>query len=442
MSSLNSTVSPNTAFVRPQFFYINGFSNIPHVKYYYIFLCFVYAVTVFANFFIIFIIYTEKSLHTPKYVAVLNLAVVDICGSTALIPKLIHTFLFDSQFITYEACLANMFFVHFFTAMPSLCLVVLAYDRFVAICFPLRYHIIMTNTSMFVIIVCVWVFIATLVITLVFLVTRLSFCRSIVVESYFCDHGPLYRMACNDNSPSSIQAKVNITVSTFIPFILVVLSYVCILSALLKIASGDERLKAMKTCTPHFILVILYYIPFFITYIAALMSVIHPNTRIICSSLSSTIPPMLNPIIYTLKTEEIIGAIRKLYKINKIQLHPPFPEVRRFTGRRRNHHQNRRSPTPASDLGVTPALDLHLSPSPSISSSRAAVTETAVPPVATLVSLPPLSMEPCDLTCHNRQCYIMEMLTHTLQEREQSLQLARVFYYTTLWDGCACVCKQ
>ncbi|XP_066556374.1 olfactory receptor 52E4-like [Amia ocellicauda] len=318
MSSLNSTVSPNAAFVRPQFFYIKGFSNIPHVKYYYIFLCFVYAVTVFANFFIIFIIYTERSLHTPKYGAVFNLAVIDICESTALIPRIIDTFLFDSQFITYEACLANMFFVHLFTSMQSLTLVVLAYDRFVAICFPLRYHIIMTNSSMFVIIACVWVFTATLIITLVLLITRLSYCRSIVIESYFCDYGTLYRMACNDYFPNYIYGIICIAVFSFVPFSLIVLSYVCILSALLKIASGEERLKAMKTCTSHFMLVIVFYLPFFITYIAALLSVIHPNTRIICTSLSSTIPPMLNPIIYTLKTEEIIGAIRKLYKRNKI----------------------------------------------------------------------------------------------------------------------------
>ncbi|XP_066556375.1 olfactory receptor 1M1-like [Amia ocellicauda] len=317
MSSLNSTVSPNAAFVRPQFFYINGFSNIPHVKYYYIFLCCVYAVSVFANFFIILIIYTDKSLHMPKYVAVLNLAVVDICESTALIPRIIDTFVFDSQFITYEACLASMFFVHLFTSMQSLTLVVLAYDRFVAICFPLRYHIIMTNSSMFVIIACIWVFTVTLIITLVLLITRLSYCRSIVIESYFCDYGPLYRMACNDNYSQHIHAIICIAVFSFVPFSLIVLSYVCILSALLKIASGEERLKAMKTCTSHFILVIIGYLPFFITYIAALISVIHPNTRIICSSLSSTIPAMLNPIIYTLKTEEIIGAIRKLYKRNK-----------------------------------------------------------------------------------------------------------------------------
>ncbi|MBN3301289.1 OR1M1 protein, partial [Amia calva] len=318
MSSLNSTVSPNAAFVRPQFFYINGFSNIPHVKYYYIFLCFVYAVSVFANFFIIFIIYTERSLHMAKYVAVLNLAVIDICESTALIPKLIHTILFDSKFITYEACLANMFFVLFFTAMQSVTLAVLAYDRFVAICFPLRYHIIITNTSMLVIIACIWVFTATLHISLVLLITRLSFCRSIVIESYFCDYGPMYQMACNDNYSQYIHANISVAIFCFIPFSLIVLSYVCILSALLKIASGEDRLKAMKTCTSHLIIVIIGYLPFFITYIATLTSVIHPNTRIICTSLSSAIPPMLNPIIYTLKTEEIIGAIRKLYKINKI----------------------------------------------------------------------------------------------------------------------------
>ncbi|MBN3324433.1 O51F2 protein, partial [Atractosteus spatula] len=277
MSTFDSMMFENATLVRPRFFYINGFSGIPHTKYYYVFLCFVYAVTVLANSFILFIIYIEKSLHTPKYMAVFNLAVVDMCGSTALIPKMIETFAFDSQFITYEACIANMFFVQFFIFLESLSLAVLAYDRFVAICFPLKYDIVITNSQMALILAGVWFFTLGLMIILVGLITTLSFCKTIVIDSYY-----------------------------YFIIVLILLSYVCIIFALLKIASGEQCLKAMKTCTSHLLLVTVFYIPISATYIAAIMSTLHPNTRIISTSLSSTIPPMLNPIIYRIKTEEIM----------------------------------------------------------------------------------------------------------------------------------------
>ncbi|XP_066556380.1 olfactory receptor 1E16-like [Amia ocellicauda] len=318
MISLNSTVSPNATFVRPLFFYINGFSNIPHVKYYYIFLCCVYAVTVLGNSFIMFIIYLEPSLHTAKYIVVFNLAVADMCGSTALIPKLIDTFLFDSQFITYEACLANMFFVHFFTSMQSLILVVLAYDRFVAICFPLKYHIIISNNNMMVIIAVTWKFTSAVMLILVGLITRLSFCKSTVVDSYFCDHGPVIQLACNNTFPNVIMAGICITMIMFAPLALILLSYTCIIFALLKTASRKGHLKAMKTCTSHLILVAVFYLPILATYIADMTSNLHPNARIINASLFSAIPPMLNPIIYTFKTEEIMDVIGRRYKINKL----------------------------------------------------------------------------------------------------------------------------
>ncbi|XP_006643094.2 olfactory receptor 51F2-like [Lepisosteus oculatus] len=304
MSSLNSTLPQNVSFVRPQFFYINGFSNIPYVKYYYIFLCIVLTVTILGNSFIMFIIYIEQSLHTPKYVVVFHLAVVDMCGSTALIPKMIETFLFDSQLISYEGCLANMFFVHSFTFMQSLTLLALAYDRFVAICFPLKYHIIITTAGMGKILAGIWILAAGVVIAAVGFTTRLSFCKSIVINSYFCDHGPIYRMSCNDNFPNYVIAQIGITILLAAPLTLILSTYVCIILALLKIASEEERIKAMKTCTSHLILVAMFYLPISAIYIAANITSIDPNTRIISTSLSSTISPMMNPIIYTMKTED------------------------------------------------------------------------------------------------------------------------------------------
>ncbi|XP_064158490.1 olfactory receptor 52E8-like [Anguilla rostrata] len=317
MNSLNSTLSPNTTFVRPPFFFINGFYDIPHAKYYYVFLCFVFVVTVLGNSFVMFIIYTERSFHTPKYSAIFNLVVADLGGSTAFIPNLIATFLFDSQYISFDACLANMFFVFFFSSLQSLTLTVLAYDRLVAICLPLRYHAIITMPAMVVMLTVVWACDSFVLILMVSLITRLSICKSIVVESYFCDHGPIYRLACNDNLANSIMAKVYTVLFLYLPFILTVLSYVFIAFALFKVASWEGRLKAIKTCSAHLILVALYFLPLIGTYIAALTFTLQPNARIIGTSLAYAIPPMMNPIIYVLSTEEVKEFSKQLFKRKK-----------------------------------------------------------------------------------------------------------------------------
>ncbi|XP_036393606.1 olfactory receptor 1-like [Megalops cyprinoides] len=317
MNSLNSTHSV-PSFVHHPFFFINGFYNIPHVKYYYIFLLFVFVVTVLGNSFVMFIICTERSFHTPKYLAIFNLAVADLCVSTALIPNLIATFLFDSQYISFDACMANMFFVFFFSSMEALTLTVLAFDRFVAICLPLRYHTIISKTTMAVMITVVWVYNSVLTISTMALITRLSFCKSIVVDSYFCDHGPIFRLACNDYYPNYVMAYVNIVLFLYIPLILIVLSYVSITRALVKIATWEGRFKALKTCSSHLILVAIYFLPIIGTYMAAGTFTLHPNARIINTSLSYAIPPMMNPIIYVLNTEEIKECTKKLFKRKKV----------------------------------------------------------------------------------------------------------------------------
>ncbi|XP_041116136.1 olfactory receptor 1509-like [Polyodon spathula] len=317
MSPNSTTMSLNVTSGRP-LFYINGFSNMLYANYYFMFLSVVYVLTILANAFIMIIICIERSLHNPKYVAVFHLAVVDTCCSTVVIPFLIHTFIFSSQFIVFEACLANMFFVHFFNGLQSVSLVLLAYDRVIAICFPLHYHTVNTNITMIIIIVVVWVFFSVMFLVMVLLITRLSFCKSTVIDSYFCDHGPVYKLACNDTSVNYIFAVFLISLFLILPMLIIVLSYACILFQLFKMTSTEGRRKALKTCTSHLILVAILFIPILVTYIAAIVSAIHPNARILNNSLSATIPPLLNPIIYTLKTEEIMEAIKKVLKRNKI----------------------------------------------------------------------------------------------------------------------------
>ncbi|XP_022524498.2 olfactory receptor 1M1-like [Astyanax mexicanus] len=314
MSALNSSLLKNLSFVRPEYFYITGFSGSPLLKYYFVALLFMYIVAVFGNAFVILMIIIDQSLHVPKYLGIVSLALADLGETNALIPNLIKTFLFDSQFISYDACLANMFFVFFFSGVQALTLVVLAYDRFIAICLPLRYHAIVNNYFMSVILLSVWSFIAVLIGVLVGLITRLSFCKTNVVESYFCDHGPIYKMSCNDNTINSAVAKLCSALLIYAPLISIILSYLGIFLALSKITTWAGRLKALKTCISHLLLVGVFFLPVVSTYIAALTFTLNLNSRILSTSLSSAIPPMLNPIIYVLNTKEFKVYLLKWIK--------------------------------------------------------------------------------------------------------------------------------
>ncbi|XP_041656749.1 olfactory receptor 1-like [Cheilinus undulatus] len=313
-----SAIILNATFVRPAKFYISGFTNMPHIKYYYVFLCFVYIMTVVGNSLLLIVIYLVEALHTPKYMIVFNLAFTDLCGSTALIPKLLDTFLFDRRYIIYEACLSYMFFVLFFASMQSWTLATMAYDRLVAICCPLRYHNIVTKQSTGLLLLFLWVVASSIVAFTVKLIDRLSFCRSLVVKTFFCDHSPVYRLACNDTSLNNIMAYVAFLLFICFPLILIAVTYVCISVALSRIASGEERLKAFKTCTSHLILVAIFFLPILGSNIATVTSNIDPNARMINSSLTHTIPALLNPIIYSLKTEEVLNSFKKLFNRNRI----------------------------------------------------------------------------------------------------------------------------
>ncbi|XP_074528608.1 olfactory receptor 1-like [Halichoeres trimaculatus] len=309
----------NSTFVRPARFYIGGFINVPNAKYFYVFLCFVYIVTVLGNCFLLLVIYLDEALHTPKYMIVFNLAFADLCGSTALIPKLLDTFLFNRRYIVYEACLSDMFFVLLFGCVQSWTLVTMAYDRFIAICFPLRYHAIVTKPAIGVMLLFSWAFSISFLVFLIKLIDRLSFCRSVVVKTFFCDYTPVALLACNDTSLNNTIANVAFLTFLCIPLILIALTYVCILVTLKRIASGEERLKASNTCTSHLILVGIFFVPVISSKIATVVTYIHPNARIINSCLTHTVPAMLNPIIYSLKTEEVLNAIKKLCHRNKIR---------------------------------------------------------------------------------------------------------------------------
>ncbi len=158
----------------------------------------------------------------------------------------------------------------------------------------------------------IWVFNSVIVASMVSLITHISFCKSNVILSYFCDHGPVYRLACNDNYINKIMGFLYTTLYLIAPMLVIGLSY-------LGIFFGG-RMKALKTCVSHLLLVAIYYLPIFFTYLTSLLLYSTPNSRVISTSLAYAVPAMLNPIIYVLNTVEVKDIIRKAIRNRSVPI--------------------------------------------------------------------------------------------------------------------------
>ncbi|XP_062262748.1 olfactory receptor 1M1-like [Platichthys flesus] len=314
MSLLN-----DSAIIHPPGFYVIGFQTFPFISVYIIFMAFVYLVTVVFNVLLMCIIAFDENLHTPKFLAVVNLAVIDVILNTSTIPSMIKTFLFKDNFVPFNLCLVQMFVHYFSVTLESLALAILAYDRLIAICFPLKQNILNTRRIMFYIVSLSWVYSAGLLSYSTSIMARLSFCGSVRVFSYFCDYAPVFRLACNDYSLQWAAASASL-IHLFGPLTFIFLSYVTILVTVFKMKSVSSRMKALTTCIEHLILVLIFYVPIFTIYLIGLfLGSVDPDQRVLSLSLATCLPPCINPIVYSLKTKEIktkIVALVWRVKIN------------------------------------------------------------------------------------------------------------------------------
>ncbi|XP_063159034.1 olfactory receptor 12D1-like [Candoia aspera] len=263
---------------------------------------------------IIFVVLTEPHLQTPMYFFLGNLSCLDIFYSTVTVPKMLAGFLTELHIISFKGCMAQLHFFHFLGSSEVIVLGVMAYDRYVAICKPLHYTVIMRKEVYVLMAAAAWStgFLHALMHAV--LTARLPFCGPNHVEHFFCDIKPLLKLACGSTYLNLMLLNTVTSCVAMGPFIFILLSYLYIITFLLfKVQSQHGRQKAFSTCGSHLTVVALLYVPVMVNYMFPTVGS-SSQREMILTLIYSAVTPVLNPLIYTLRNQEVKTAMKKIIK--------------------------------------------------------------------------------------------------------------------------------
>ncbi|XP_036895922.1 olfactory receptor 51A4-like [Sturnira hondurensis] len=281
-------------------------------------LCVMYTIALSGNFTILFVIKTTFSLHEPQYIFLSMLAATDVGLSLSTLPTVLDVFLLNHREIEFHSCLTQMFFIHTFSSMESAILLAMAFDRFVAIRNPLHYTVVLTPPRITGMGLAALVRGVVLMAPLPILLKRLSFCKGVTLSHCYCYHPDVMKLACGPVRVNIIYGLFLVLCSFGVDFIFIVISYILILRTVLGIASEDGQFKALNTCVSHIFTVCIFYVPLIV------LALIHrfgtfasPLLHVTMANLFLFLTPVLNPLIYSLKTKQIRSAVHKIFKGRK-----------------------------------------------------------------------------------------------------------------------------
>ena len=272
---------------------------------------FIYLVTILGNLLIIMAVISDSHLHTPMYFFLYNLSFTDICLSTTTIPKMLVNIQTQNQSITYTGCLTQICFILVFASLESSLLAVMAYDRYVAICHPLKYTVIMSPRLCGLLIVLPLFIIIMDALLHTLMLLQLTFCTDLEIPLFFCEVVQVIKLACSDTLTNNILIYLATSIFGGIPVCGIIFSYIQIVSSVLRMPSASGKYKAFSNCGSHLSVVSLFYGTGFGVYISSALINSSRNTAVL-SMMYTVVPQMMNPFIYSLRNRDMKGALRKL----------------------------------------------------------------------------------------------------------------------------------
>uniref|UniRef100_A0A8C6HW16 Olfactory receptor n=1 Tax=Mus spicilegus TaxID=10103 RepID=A0A8C6HW16_MUSSI len=278
-----------------------------------------YLTTLLGNLLIILLVRLDSHLHTPMYLFLSNLSFSDLCFSSVTMPKLLQNMQSQVPTISYAGCLTQLYFFMVFGDMESFLLVVMAYDRYVAICFPLHYTSIMSTKFCASLVLLLWMLTISHALLHTLLMARLSFCEKNVILHFFCDISALLKLSCSDIYVNELMIFIMGGIISIIPFLLIVMSYVRIFFSILKVPSSQDIHKVFSTCGSHLSVVTLFYGTIIGLYLCP--SGNNSTVKEISMAMMYTVvTPMLNPFIYSLRNRDMKRALIRVIFSKKISL--------------------------------------------------------------------------------------------------------------------------
>uniref|UniRef100_W5NNB9 Olfactory receptor n=1 Tax=Lepisosteus oculatus TaxID=7918 RepID=W5NNB9_LEPOC len=298
-------------------FIVNGFSGIQDQRSQNILFAFfliTYVLTLFGNVSILIVIKFDKSLHTPMYTLIGTLAFLDLCIPSVTVPKILTNLMFRTKSIEFGACFTQMVFYLGVGSAESFLLMVMAYDRYVAVCDPLHYSTIMSNRHLIKLHILCWVGGMMVPMLPLYLAVRLPFCGPNVVLHAFCDYSAVVRLACANVTLNAIVSMTIAMSVLLIPLAFIFFSYIKIIISVIKVASSEGRKKAFSTCASHLLVILVFYLVAVFVFITYRIQGFSDDVRIMAAVLQNVIPPLVNPIIYCLKTRDIRKSFLKFIR--------------------------------------------------------------------------------------------------------------------------------
>nr|XP_006127906.2 olfactory receptor 52K1-like [Pelodiscus sinensis] len=307
--------SNKTAFTNPSTFILQGIPGLEAAHAWIsIPFCTMYSIVILGNFAILFIVKREASLHEPVYYFLCMLAVTDLVLSTTTLPKILANFWFNSREIDFSACLTQMFFIHCFTEIESGILAAMAFDRYVAICHPLRHSTILTNSLVMKIGLVIVLRGSILILPCPILARQWQYCRTNIIAHTQCENLGVVKLACGDTRISSYYGIFVLSCRISLDVVFIILSYIQILRAIFSLPTKDARLKTFGTCGSHICVILAFYIPtLFGSLVSRLGSNMPPHFHILLANIYLLVPPMLNPIIYGVRTKQIRDRLLQFF---------------------------------------------------------------------------------------------------------------------------------